>query len=240
VGIDPARGRLAQATLFLRDKQEARGEEALRLALAADPNSYRVRMTLVRFFANDTRKKWGEAEEHARAALAISPGRIAAYAALAGLYAHLERWEDHDRILAVSERAVPGNFPPHYPAGGTLLVDDREHERAERLFRKYLSHEPEIGAPAFAHAHWRLGLVIEKQGRRPEALAEVQMALAQTDLDARRRISSAEEGVSTTLRRGFASPGEGWTGAPPVIRLIPRAPSIETLRVWLPRVSDAA
>jgi tetratricopeptide (TPR) repeat protein len=184
VRIDPARGRLTQATILFRDKQEARGEEALRQALAADPNSYRVRMTLVRFFANDTRRKWGEAEEHAKAALAISPGRIAAYVALAGLYAHLERWEDLDRILAEAERALPDNLTPHYQAARTLLDDNREHARAERLLRKYLAREPEIGAPTIAHAHWRLGLVIEKQGRKPEALAEVQTALRlKPDLD---------------------------------------------------------
>ncbi len=184
VGIDPARGRLAQATLLFRDKQDAQGEEALRQALAAEPNSYRVRMTLVRFFANDTRKKWGEAEEHAKAALAISPGRSAAYSALAGLYAHLERWEDMDRILAEAERAVPDNLSAHYQAARTLMGDDREPARAERLFRKYLTMEPEVDAPTHAHAHWRLGLVIDKLGRRPEALAEVQTAIRlKPDLD---------------------------------------------------------
>lgn len=177
VTIDPVRGRLAQARLFFRDKQETRGEEAMRQALAAEPNSYRVRMTLVRFLADDARKKWAEAEDHAKAALAISPGRVAAYAALAGLYAHLERWEDLDRILAESQRVLPENLSAHYQAARTLLGDDREHARAEVLLRKYVTQEPEIGAPTAALAHWRLGLVIEKQGRKPEALAEVQTAL---------------------------------------------------------------
>lgn len=184
VAIDPARGRLAQARLCFRDKQVARGEAALRQALAADPNSYRVRMTLARFLADDTRQKWVEAEEHARAAQAMAPGRIAAYAALAGLYAHLQRWDDLERILAAAEQAVPENLSAHYQAARTLLGDDREPARAEGLLRKYLTQEPEVGAPTLAHAHWRLGLVIEKQGRRPEALAEVQTALRlKPDLD---------------------------------------------------------
>jgi hypothetical protein len=34
-----------------------------------------------------------------------------------------------------------------------------------------------VGAPTHAHARWRLGLVLEKLGRKPEALAEVQRAL---------------------------------------------------------------
>jgi tetratricopeptide (TPR) repeat protein len=175
--IDPARGRLAQASLFFNDKKEDLGEKALRLAVAEAPGDYRARMTLVRLLATDKHKQWDEAETHLKAALAIAPGRIAAYAALAGLYAHLGRWDDLDKILAVGERAVPDNRSAYYQAGRTLLGDDKEPARAERFFRYYLAAEPEIGAPTLAHAHWRLGLVIEKQGRKPEALAEVQQAL---------------------------------------------------------------
>ena len=103
---------------------------------------------------------------------------------LAGIYAHLERWEDLDRILATAERAVPDNLTAHYQAARTLLGDGREYARAEDLLRRYLANEPEIGAPTHAHAYWRLGLVIEKQGRRPEALAAVETALRlKPDLD---------------------------------------------------------
>jgi tetratricopeptide (TPR) repeat protein len=178
VKIAPPNGRLAQATLFFRDKKQAEGEQALRQALAVDPDNYQVRMTMARFLASDTQKKYEEAETHSRAALAIAPGRIGPYAALAGIYAHLGRWDDLERILAEAERAVPDNRSAHYQAGRILLGDDKEPARAEKLFRYYLAAEPEIGAPTLAHAHWRLGLVIEKQGRRPEALAEVQQALA--------------------------------------------------------------
>ena len=177
VRIDPARGRLTQANLFFRDKHDDKGEQALRQALAAAPDDYQVRMTLARFLASDTRKQWEEAETHLRAALAIAPGRIGPYSGLAGLYAHLGRWDDLDKILAEAERAVPDNRGAHYQAGRILLGDDKEPARAERLFRVYLASEPEIGAPTLAHAHWRLGLVMEKEGRKPEALAEVQQAL---------------------------------------------------------------
>lgn len=184
VVIDPARGRLAQARLFFRDKKDERGEAALRQAVAADPGSYRARMTLARYLADDARKKWDEAEEHLKAALAIEPGRVGAHASLAGLYTHLQRWEDLDRVLAASEAALPANLMPHYQAARTMLGDEREYARAESLLRKYLTQEPEITAPTRAHAHWRLGLVMEKLGRRPEALAEVQTALRlKPDLD---------------------------------------------------------
>jgi tetratricopeptide (TPR) repeat protein len=178
VRIDPARGRLLQSSLYYRDKKKDQGDQALRQALAEAPGNYQVQMSMVRFLANDEHKQYDEAEAHAKAALAIAPGRIGCYGALASIYAHLARWDDLDRILAAAERAVPDNRSAHYQAARILLADDKEPARAEKLFRYYLAAEPEIGAPTLAHAHWRLGLVIEKQGRKPEALAEVEQALA--------------------------------------------------------------
>ena len=184
VAIDAVRGRLAQAKLAFRDKQAARGEAALRQAVEADPNSYPARIALARFCTGEAQKKWEEAEQHARAALALDRSRVSAWALLAYLYAHLQRWDDLDRTLAEAGRAVPDDLAPCYQAARTLLLDDREPARAEHWFRKYLTLEPEPGSPTLAHAHWRLALAIEKQGRRPEALAEIETALQlKPDLD---------------------------------------------------------
>jgi tetratricopeptide (TPR) repeat protein len=177
VAIDAARGWVAKGTLAIRDKNPAQAEEAYQQALRADPKSYRTRIALARFYGQEAQKKWALAEEHAKAALALDPTRIGAYVVLAGLDAHLRRWSDLDAILAEAERAVPDNYAPNYQAGRVLMEDNRELPRAERYFRKYLTQEPEIGAPTFAHAHWRLGLVLEKQGRKSEALAEVETAM---------------------------------------------------------------
>src|SRR5262249_54500279 len=57
------------------------------------------------------------------------------------------------------------------------LTKDKDLPRAERYFRKYLSQEPEGQTPSLAAAHWRLGLVLEKQGRKPEAITEMETAL---------------------------------------------------------------
>ena len=48
--------------------------------------------------------------------------------------------------------------------------------RAERYARKYLSQEPEPTASTPAVAHWRLGLILEKEGKKPEAIAALQTA----------------------------------------------------------------
>jgi tetratricopeptide (TPR) repeat protein len=184
VAIAPAPGRLAQATLAFRNKKDPEGEAALRQAVAVDPASYRARLALARFLGADTRKAYDEAERETRAAIAIDPGRVGGWAVLAYLHAHLQKWDALEQTLAESEQAVPDNLSPWYQAGRTLIADDREAARAERYLRRYLTVEPEVGAPSFAHAHWRLGLAIEMQGRRPEALAELETALRlKPDLD---------------------------------------------------------
>jgi tetratricopeptide (TPR) repeat protein len=45
-----------------------------------------------------------------------------------------------------------------------------------RAARKYLSQDPEPNSSSPAVAHWRLGLILDKEGKRPEAISELQTA----------------------------------------------------------------
>jgi len=58
-----------------------------------------------------------------------------------------------------------------------LSGDGQQLSRAESCFRKYLTQPPEAGKPSLAAAHWRLALVLEKQGRKDEARGELQTAV---------------------------------------------------------------
>lgn len=176
--VDRARGLLAQAELAARAKKPQGAAALYDQAVEADPSSYGARMTLARYLSDDGRKQYDQAEKHARAAIAIDPGRAGGYSMLAALHVLRERWTDLDAILAESERQVPGNLIPHYTAARTLIVASKDLPRAERYLRQYLAHEPEGGAPSPAHAHWRLGNALEKQGRNPEAVKELEASLA--------------------------------------------------------------
>jgi tetratricopeptide (TPR) repeat protein len=183
---DPARGFLAQAWLAQRDKQTGRLESLYRQAVEADPRHYQARMTLANFLA--ARKDYGPAERHARAALEIDPERADAYDLLAGTYARQKRWEDLDAILAQADKSVPDNRSPYFRAANTLLADASDLSRAERYFRHYLAQEPEAKSPQHAQAHWRLALVLEKQGRKPDAIESLESALRlKPDLDPAKR-----------------------------------------------------
>jgi tetratricopeptide (TPR) repeat protein len=59
---------------------------------------------------------------------------------------------------------------------GRCRTQARICPRAERYARKCLSQEPEPTSSSHAVAHWRLGLVLEKEGRKADAVAEIETA----------------------------------------------------------------
>jgi tetratricopeptide (TPR) repeat protein len=175
--INPARGYLAQARLAQEDKDAAREEAAFLKALAAAPEDYEILVSTAGFYNRDTQKKYAQAEEQSRQAVKINPGQVSAYSSLAFALAAAERWPELDAGLAEAEKNVPDDLSPYYQAGRALLYTGKDLPRAERYFRKYLGQEPEGEAPTLAHAHWRLGLVLDKEGRKPEAVSEIETAL---------------------------------------------------------------
>jgi hypothetical protein len=58
----------------------------------------------------------------------------------------------------------------------------RREDKAKKLFSKYLMQEPEPNNPSLAHAQWRSGQALEKQGRKPEAISVEETALVKPDL----------------------------------------------------------
>ncbi|HLE36091.1 MAG TPA: tetratricopeptide repeat protein [Candidatus Acidoferrales bacterium] len=175
--INPSRGNLAYARVVLKENPRADVANYFVNAVQADPRSYGARVQLANFYASDRQKKYDLSEQEAREALKANPGRVGAYSLLAALFALQERWSDLDAILVQSEKNVPDNLYPYYQAGRVLLGSGKDLPRAERYLRKYLTQEPEAGAPSHAATHWRLGLVYEKMGRKAEAIAEIQTAV---------------------------------------------------------------
>lgn len=58
-----------------------------------------------------------------------------------------------------------------------VLADSgADNARGDRYLRHYGEQEPEPTAPKLSRAHWKLGQILEKQGRKPDAIAEYQAA----------------------------------------------------------------
>lgn len=174
--VSPVRGLITRANIASAAKDSAGAERLYRKAVDTDPNSARAKVALGVWLSPPYRKP-DESEKLALAAIALEPWRSSGWQLLAALQASQSRWSDAEATLAKAEATNPDQLQPYYAAGRQLVAENREGARAEAWFRKYLSREPEIGAQSVAGAHWRLGLALEIQGRKPEAIAEIQTAV---------------------------------------------------------------
>ena len=147
-------------------------------AVAAQPESYQAHIGLGNALLTAGGESWKAAEAEGERALAIDPSRGAAYRLLASVYAGAQQWQKLDALLARARTAVPDDRGEEFSAAQTILDKNLQSQfpRAEEYLRSYLSTPTEGLEPSAAMAHWQLGLVLEKEGRRSTALQEVQTA----------------------------------------------------------------
>ena len=177
VVVDPVKGNLVQAEIATQEKHEGQVEGFYQKAIAASPKSYDALVQLAGFYAGEKHRDYEKSDKYLRQALQVDPGRSGAYAVLAQTLVLREKWTELDQLLAQAEKSCPEDFSYYYQAARVLLNTGKDNDRAERYFRKYLTQEPEVGRPSWAHAHWRLGLVLEKQGKKDQARREIETAL---------------------------------------------------------------
>jgi len=175
--VNAAEGYLAQARLAAFNDQPAEAEGLLRKAADAQPGSYRFRIAVARYYLGAGHGNDDLAEKNADVAVSLDPGRAEGYAILATVSAARGNWTALEALLGRAQKAVPDDLTPYYRAAEAILRSGRELPRAEALLRKYLAGVPEGNAPTLSDAHWQLGLVMEKEGRRPEAIGEWSEAL---------------------------------------------------------------
>jgi tetratricopeptide (TPR) repeat protein len=149
-------------------------EQAWVQAVQADPSRYEPHINLASIYTGGPTPRWELAEKEALTARKIDADRALPYSILAAAYATGERWAELDAVLAEAEKKIPDNLSPYLRASSALLAAGKDLPRAERYARKYLSQEPEPNATTPAVAHWRLAMILEKAGRKPEAIAELQ------------------------------------------------------------------
>ena len=183
--LSPADGLLQEAEEAADAKQTARLGDLYRAAVAANASHARARRTLTNYLLLPESRNLAEAETHARELVKLAADRADSHAALAFALAGLKKFAELDAALSAAESAVPENLYPLYRAGNGLLAVDADLPLAERYFRRYVSQEIEPGFPSHGAAYWRLGLVLEKQGRKADAIAAIRQAVsADPQLDA--------------------------------------------------------
>jgi tetratricopeptide (TPR) repeat protein len=198
--IDPAAGALAKARILLETRMAGNIEGLYRQAFDATQKpdvKLDVGAQLMDLYLSQKPPRLDAAEQQAQAMIAIDPHRAGPYTGLAIVYASSRRLTDLDALLANAEKMVPDNFGPFYEAARALFTQGGDVARAERFLRKYLTIEPEAGAPGLAQAHWRLGLVLEMGGRRADAASELEQAIKlQPDFeDAKKDLKRLKSGI---------------------------------------------
>jgi tetratricopeptide (TPR) repeat protein len=177
MAIDKVDGYIAKIRLMGRMEPPATPAEVEQVwvqAVQADPSRWEPHANLAGIYASGTPSRWELAEKEALTAKKIDPDRSSPYAVLAAAYIAGDRWADLDAILAESERVIPDNLSPYLRAAVSLTTAGKDLPRAERYARKFLTQPPEPTSPARVVGHWRLAQALEKQGRIPEAIAELQ------------------------------------------------------------------
>lgn len=176
--ISPAWGYLAKARLSQEVGDDKAVETALRKAVDADPSFYRARIALARFYCcTAQQKRYAQAEQLARDAVAADPSSEGGWEILARVYAAQRRGSDLTETLAHAEGAVPDDLTPYYAAAQTLFETGQDFNHAEEYLQHYLAQRVEGREPSLAEACWLLAELYEHEGRRSDAVRELQAAL---------------------------------------------------------------
>ncbi|MEJ7811412.1 MAG: tetratricopeptide repeat protein [Gemmatimonadaceae bacterium] len=126
--------------------------------------------------ALDGKDSTAAAREYAELVRAF-PDSITPYTALFNM---LLARNQADSAMATIDRLVehhPNYMVAKYATGRIAAVTGKYMERGEAALKAYLSHTPTGNEPSLAAAHWRLGMIREKQGKKDEARAEYETAV---------------------------------------------------------------
>jgi tetratricopeptide (TPR) repeat protein len=98
--------------------------------------------------------------------------------ALGNLYVAQKRWDDATALWRLHLTSGAGlELIAHYQLGKIALLSGQGLSEGAEHLRTYLRSPAPPNSPTWADAHWRLALVLEKLGKRDEALAELREAL---------------------------------------------------------------
>jgi tetratricopeptide (TPR) repeat protein len=138
----------------------------------------RLRGTLSDAAIAQDQKDFAGAEREYRSASALYPDSLSPRYGLGLFFARTAKYDEafatFDSILA----ARPEELNALYQIGRTGALSGQRLDRAEQALKQFLAAPPREGTPRPAGAHWRLGMVYEKQGRKDMAAEEYRSALA--------------------------------------------------------------
>jgi len=176
--VSPVWGYLARARLAQEEGNDKEVETALRKAVAVDPSFYRARLALARFYCcTAQQKRYAQAEQNAQEAIALDPSNAGGWEILARVYAAERRGAQLNDALARAASAAPDDLTPFYAAASVLFETGQDFPHAEQYLQRYLGRQVEGREPSHAEACWLLAELYEHEGRKSDAVRELQAAI---------------------------------------------------------------
>jgi Tfp pilus assembly protein PilF len=96
--------------------------------------------------------------------------------------------DEFDTALKVE----PTYMPAYFRIGQGAVITSSNYARGEEALRKYLAYTPKENEPPHARAHYWLGQIFEKQGKKAEAKASFETSL---------KLNPAQKDVAEALKR---------------------------------------
>lgn len=154
-----------------REKAQEQIKEIIKL------NPMRGHLKQGDLYARD--KKTPEAEKEYVAAEQAAPDSSFAAYTLAGFYESHERWPDAFAVYDRMEKRFPTEWLVRFRLARLAALSGDRMERGEKELRGFIaSPPPDMTKQTLAGAHHRLGMILEKQGKKDQARAEYNAALS--------------------------------------------------------------
>jgi tetratricopeptide (TPR) repeat protein len=120
------------------------------------------------------------AEAEYRKAVETDPKRVEGPAALATFLGGQKRWAEARAIFEKKLATDPSDAVAVYQLGRIALFSGEDLEKGLAYFDRFLTLPVPEDGPTHADARWRKGLVLEKLGKTPAAIAEYREALKES------------------------------------------------------------
>lgn len=123
-------------------------------------------------------KRYSDVEDQLRQAIKVAKNPAQYWMNLASFFRQRSRFDDMQNAISQAIAQPSKSAEVYYNAASELFQAGRDFSGAVQYLKKYLASNAMVeDAPAF-RAHYRLGQIYEKMGKKPDAVAEYKASLA--------------------------------------------------------------
>ncbi|MGA8807304.1 MAG: tetratricopeptide repeat protein [Thermoanaerobaculia bacterium] len=143
-------------------------------------------------FIYTQQKKPAEARNEYLAEVREYPNSARAHIDVAVAYILEKNFKAANDEFETALKVEPTYMPAYFRIGQGAVLTNSNYAKGEEALRKYLAYTPKSGEPPLARAHYWLGQIFEKQGKKAEAKASFETSL---------KLNPSQKDVAEALKR---------------------------------------